>query len=664
MGFVFDPLIFSGFVPGPVASAGVPIYPTSSGFPATAARGSLAVAADTGILYEFNGTSWVEIAGAGVMTGIGTIDSQTPSADGAVDVNNSLILQSASATVPGLVNNAIQTFSGNKTIQGTLNMNSHNINSVSDPVSQQDAMTLHYATATYIPLAAEGVANGVATLDSSGKIPVTQLPSVVMEYQGSWNPNTNTPTLSDGTGTNGYVYYVTALRSAAVSGLTDPSMVNFQIGDLIIYSAAVGKWQLVTPAAGVQSVNGSQGAVTVNAINQLTGDVTAGPASGSASAAATIAAGAVTAAKLATITDGVTLDQAGSGATLEVKTGGIGTTQLAATSVTAAKLGTITDGITLDQSGAGATLEIKAAGVGSTQLASGAVTAVKLGTIVDGVTLDQAGAGSTLEIKTSGVTNAKLANMATNTVKANITGSSAAPTDVPLVSTATASAVMIRDANKNVQVNGIIENVATTATAAGTTTLTVSSSPIQQFTGTSTQIVILPAGNALTNGQHFYISNRSTASITVETNGGATLQVMSGNTQALFVLINSTTSVGVWDVGYTDSSVTGNIEQTSFVIANNQASAANVTGLVFPSSVRSAIIQYSIFINATTSLYEAGQIQVIQKNGSWDIAQNWNFDNSNVIFTVTSAGQVQYTSGTYTGFVSGKLQFLATVTSV
>jgi hypothetical protein len=144
-------------------------------------------------------------------------------------------------------------------------------------------------SATYVTQSEVGAVNGVASLDSSGKVPVGQLPSVVMEYEGAWNPNTNTPTLSDGTGTNGNVYYVTALRAAAVPGNTDPSMVNFQIGDLVIYSSSVGKWQLVTPAAGVSSVNGAQGAVVVNAINQLTGDGTTSAASGSQSEALTLA---------------------------------------------------------------------------------------------------------------------------------------------------------------------------------------------------------------------------------------------------------------------------------------------------------------------------------------------------------------------------------------
>lgn len=49
----------------------------------------------------------------------------------------------------------------------------------------------------------------------------------------------------------------------------------------------------------VVSVNGASGVVTVDAINELTGDVTAGPASGSQSAVATIANNAITTAKIA-----------------------------------------------------------------------------------------------------------------------------------------------------------------------------------------------------------------------------------------------------------------------------------------------------------------------------------------------------------------------------
>lgn len=299
-----------------------------------------------------------------------------------------------------------------------------------------------------------------------------------------------------------------------------------------------------------------------------------------------LASSSVTAAKLGTITDGVTLDQAGSGSTLEVKAAGIGTTQLASASVTAAKLGTITDGITLDQTGAGSTLEIKAGGVGTTQLASSSVTPAKLGSITDGVTLDQSGTGSTLEIKTSGVgttqlaassvTNAKLANMAANTVKANSTGSSAAPTDVSLVSTATASAVAIRDANANVQFNNVIDSFTTTITSASAVNLTASSTGLQQFTGSTAQTVNLPATNAsnVSLGMQFQIFNRSSAVVTVKDSGGSIVQAMAAGSQALFTAAISG-SPGSWDVSYTTSAAANGITAlTGDVVASGPGSAS------------------------------------------------------------------------------------------
>src|SRR5271166_3151914 len=134
-----------------------------------------------------------------------------------------------------------------------------------------------------------GAANGVASLDSSGKIPSAELPSTVLEYQGLWNPVTNTPTLQDSTGTNGFVYQVSMAFAGPIIGLSNATMVNFQVGNLIIFSSSVGQWEQTTPAAGVSSVNGAQGSVTVNAINQLTGDATAGPASQSQSQVVTLA---------------------------------------------------------------------------------------------------------------------------------------------------------------------------------------------------------------------------------------------------------------------------------------------------------------------------------------------------------------------------------------
>ena len=86
-----------------------------------------------------------------------------------------------------------------------------------------------------IPLTQKGVANGVATLDAGGKIPSAQLPSSVMEYKGTWNANTNTPTLADGVGDNGDVYVV------SVAGTQDlgSGSITFAVGDWVVYNGSI-----------------------------------------------------------------------------------------------------------------------------------------------------------------------------------------------------------------------------------------------------------------------------------------------------------------------------------------------------------------------------------------------------------------------------------------
>lgn len=105
---------------------------------------------------------------------------------------------------------------------------------------------------------------------------------------------------------------------------------------------------------------------------------------------------------------------------------------------------------------------------------------------------------------------------------------------------------------------------------------------------------------------------------------------------------------------------------TSFTIANNQSSVANVTSLAFDTSVvRSAIIEYSIYrySDAPIEHSETGFIFLSYKSigASWEIAQQYS-GTSGVTFSITSAGQVQYTSTDLGGTVGsrvGKLKFRA-----
>jgi len=91
------------------------------------------------------------------------------------------------------------------------------------------------------------------------------------------------------------------------------------------------------------------------------------------------------------------------------------------------------------------------------------------------------------------------------------------------------------------------------------------------------------------------------------------------------------------------------ILETAFNVANNQASFADVTGLIFnAASVRAADISYSIFRISTANpsgFTEKGTIQIVYDNNvGWSINQGNILGSSGVTFSVTTGGQIQYQS--------------------
>ena len=108
-----------------------------------------------------------------------------------------------------------------------------------------------------------GVALGVATLDASGKVPISEIPDAVigaLNYQGTWNASTNTPTLASGVGTKGYYYVVSVAGTTNLDGITD-----WQVGDWAVYNGTA--WQKIDNTDGVTSVNGFTGTVVLTTTN-------------------------------------------------------------------------------------------------------------------------------------------------------------------------------------------------------------------------------------------------------------------------------------------------------------------------------------------------------------------------------------------------------------
>jgi hypothetical protein len=131
-------------------------------------------------------------------------------------------------------------------------------------VNAQGQITSATNTSIAIPSTAitdKGLANGVASLDAGGTVPVSQLPAAVLgalSYQGTWDASTNTPTLTSSIGTKGYYYVVSVAGSTNLNGITD-----WLVGDWAVFNGAV--WQKVDNTDAVTSVNGFTGAVVLTA---------------------------------------------------------------------------------------------------------------------------------------------------------------------------------------------------------------------------------------------------------------------------------------------------------------------------------------------------------------------------------------------------------------
>lgn len=197
-----------------------------------------------------------------------------------------------------------------------------------------------------------------------------------------------------------------------------------------------------------------------------------------------------------------------------------------------------------------------------TQTGTGSVSAAPVwGTVVAGdlptiaLSGDVSGSASGGSISTtaaatqSNITSvpnlATIGTIATGTWAGTTVATNHGGTGVTSVTTAaTASAFAGWDANKNLSAVNLLDALTSTATAAGTTTLTVGSNYYQVFTGSTTQSVVLPAAATLANGQGFQIVNQSSGTVTVKTSGTNTVQAMTQNTVLTVVCVSTAGGTG------------------------------------------------------------------------------------------------------------------------
>ena len=79
-----------------------------------------------------------------------------------------------------------------------------------------------------------------------------------LNYQGTWNANSNVPTLTSSVGTKGYYYLVSVAGNTNLNGIT-----SWNVNDWAVFDGSV--WEKVDNNNAVISVNGKTGVVVLNA---------------------------------------------------------------------------------------------------------------------------------------------------------------------------------------------------------------------------------------------------------------------------------------------------------------------------------------------------------------------------------------------------------------
>lgn len=584
------------------STGGIPKYATFTDLPVTASDGTVAITLDTDTLYAYNASSmmWLALGGSTSVLAIGPINSVTSSANGAVINVNSLVMQSATSLVPGLIDNANQTLSGIKTFTSALfvpagvdvaatggtdilNIGTGNadvinigrsgitINMIGSTVyenvtnlqvadkliglnigggagtafgagielEENSIITGYVKTSvdrnSWALLAPNTV--GIATitpgavgitLDQSSHNPVTlgtsnglSLSTQVLSLQAASTTLTGALTSTDWNTFNSKQAagnYLTALigdGTAAGPGSAALTLatVNGNVGSFgtasQVGTVTVNAKGLITAASNT-SIQISESQVTNlvsdlagkqptgNYITALTGDATASGPGSSAITFSTVNAspGAFGSASqsLSATVNGKGLITALSAQSIQVAESQV--TNLVsdlASKVATSSLGNLTDIGTDGISITGGTGAV----IGSVSIAQQVADATHngylsnadwstfnakqtAGSYITSLNGDVAASGpgaAASTIQSGVVSNAKLATMTANTVKANITGSPASPTDVPLVSTSSVNSAVFRDSSGNFAAGTI------TATLSGNATTATNATTAVNFSG-------------------------------------------------------------------------------------------------------------------------------------------------------------------------------------
>jgi hypothetical protein len=184
----------------------------------------------------------------------------------------------------------------------------------------------------------------------------------------------------------------------------------------------------------------------------------------------------------------------------------------------------------------------------------------------------------------------------------------------------------------------------TTATAAGTTTLTAASNRVQMFTGTTTQTIVLPVASTMTLGQAFTIHNNSTGSLTVQSSGLNNVIVISaGNTYQVTSILTSGTTAASWDADFTGTTATtgsgSTVLDTGATLTTPTLTSPVINTPKISSTYTAKTASYTFASGDEGNIFSMNNAATQQFNIPTDATFNFAIGTEINVFWITGAGQ-------------------------
>jgi hypothetical protein len=214
--------------------------------------------------------------------------------------------------------------------------------------------------------------------------------------------------------------------------------------------------------------------------------------------------------------------------------------------------------------------------------------------------------------------------------------------------------------NRDLYVNGAINGAAASSSTFAYLTLTATDDAMNLSTGsliTFGGITIQSTAEAqsVTNGGSFLTEGGASIGRTLYVGDKIITDLVTTTNLVVDTVTSGTIATSTVNLGIC------NMYSGSFTPSNNNTIAADVVGLAFNNvDVRSFTVTLTASITATSSLSETFVLEAVQIDSGWDFYTSSYGDSTDIAFSITNSGQIQYTTPNFPGFSNATFRYQVT----